>query len=79
MIWIDVNVREIIELQTRSNQPDESRTHYNHLDYFSDRLFSPDGYETMVDILYVLDWREVIDFFILSIWCIGVWFIIDVL
>ena len=74
-----MDVKEIIELQTRTNQPDESRTHYNYLDDFSNRLGSAERYETMVDILYVLEWREVIDFFILSIWCIGVWFIIDVL
>ena len=33
----------------------------------------------MVDIMYILDWREFVDFAILSIWCVGVWFIIDVL
>ena len=74
-----MDVRKIIELQTRTNQPDESRTHYNYLGNTLDRLCSMERYEAMVDIMYILDWREVIDFFILSIWAIGVWFIIDVL
>ena len=36
-------------------------------------------FNLMPEISFILDWKEFIDFMILTIWAIGVWFIIDVM
>ena len=36
-------------------------------------------FNVMPEISFILDWKEFVDFMILTIWSIGVWFIIDVM